>query len=340
MKFEDLRDHLKKYLANLYIITTDEYFLLLEASNQIREKACASGFKERSVLAVSDHNFRWEILLDFNQSQSLFGRKRLIELRIPTKKIGKDGCVALQQYGSSLNVDDNVTIVSMPRLDLVTRKAAWFTELQEKGIHIDIPLLKREDLPKWIASSLAKQQQSTDQISLELIADRVEGNLLEAHQEIQKLRLLYPAGVITLEQCKDSTDDVAHHHISELNEALLKGDTVRLVKIVENLKSKTEALPLVLWRVLDEIRTLLRLKIKLLSKRPVSLLLKEQRIWGKRGLLMEAVLPHFSLGVLQTALIDGAKVDMVIKNVPTELSAGDGWEELLQLVVRVSQERN
>src|SRR3954470_18034980 len=183
-RLDALDAHLAKSLAPLYVIASDEHLLALEAADRIRKTARAQGLSEREVLTV-ERGFKWGELLAANQSQSLFGDKKLIELRIPTGKPGKDGGQALQNYAAASS-PDNVTLISLPKLDWTTQKSAWVGALQQAGVFIDIPLVERAQLPAWIGARLAAQKQSADRQSVDFIVERVEGNLLAAHQEIQK----------------------------------------------------------------------------------------------------------------------------------------------------------
>jgi len=334
LRFDALDGHLAKTLAPLYVITSDEHLLALEASDKIRKSARSNGCSERDVLVV-DRSFKWGELLAANQSQSLFGDKKLIELRIPTGKPGKDGGQALQNYIATLN-PDNVTIISLPKLDWATQKAAWVATLQQSAVYIDIPLVERAHLPNWIGIRLAAQQQSADRQSLDFIADRVEGNLLAAHQEIQKLALLHPPGKLSFEQCHDAVLNVARYDVFKLNEAMLVGDTARLVRMMDGLKGEGEALPLVLWAVSEEIRTLLKLKSAASQGRPIPALLKEYRIWGPRERLMEPALRRLSLATLEAALKDAAQIDKMVKGLRAKAFSGDAWDALLQLGLKVA----
>jgi len=334
LRFDALDGHLGKTLAPLYVITSDEHLLALEASDKIRKSARRNGCSERDVLVV-DRSFKWGELLAANQSQSLFGDKKLIELRIPTGKPGKDGGQALQNYTATLN-PDNVTIISLPKLDWATQKATWVATLQQSSVYIDIPLVERAHLPNWIGVRLAAQQQSADRQSLDFIADRVEGNLLAAHQEIQKLALLHPPGKLSFEQCHDAVLNVARYDVFKLNEAMLVGDTARLVRMMDGLKGEGEALPLVLWALSEEIRTLLKLKSAASQGRPIPALLKEYRIWGPRERLMEPALRRLSLATLEAALKDAAQIDKMVKGLRAKTFAGDAWDALLQLGLKVA----
>src|SRR3990167_3836172 len=169
LRIDALDTHLTKSLAPLYVITSDEHLLALEAADKIRKTARAQGFSEREVLMV-ERGFKWGELLAANQSQSLFGDKKLIELRIPTGKPGKDGGQALQQYAAHLN-PDNVTLITLPKLDWATQKAAWVATLQQSGVYIEIPMIERAQLPAWIGVRLAAQRQSADKQGIDFIAD-------------------------------------------------------------------------------------------------------------------------------------------------------------------------
>lgn len=337
LRHDSLDAHLGKSLAPLYVIASDEHLLALEAADKIRRSARANGYTEREVLVV-ERSFKWGELLAANQSQSLFGDKKLIELRIPTGKPGKDGGQALQDYAANLS-PDNLTIISLPKLDWATQKAAWVGALQQAAVYIDIPLVERAQLPGWIGNRLAAQQQSADRPCLDFIADRVEGNLLAAHQEIQKLALLYPAGQLSFEQVQDAVLNVARYDVFKLNEAMLSGDIARLTRMMEGLKGEGEALPLVLWAVTEEIRTLLKLKSGMAQGKPVGALLKEYRIWGPRERLMEPALRRIGLATLEQALQEAALVDRMVKGLRARSFAGDPWDALLQLGLKLARGR-
>jgi DNA polymerase-3 subunit delta len=335
LRAEALDAHVAKTLAPLYVITSDEHLLALEAADKIRKAARAQGYSERDVLSV-ERNFKWGELLAANQAMSLFGDKKLIELRIPSGKPGKDGGAALQAYAKDLS-PDNLTLITLPKLDWQTQKAAWVAALQQSAVYIDIPSIERNALPGWIANRLAAQGQSADRASLDFIADRVEGNLLAAHQEIQKLGLLHEAGKLTQEQVQDAVLNVARYDVFKLSEAMLAGDPARLIRMLEGLKGEGEALPLVLWAVSEEIRTLLKLKAAMAQGRPLPALMKEYRIWGPRERMMEPALRRVSLATLEAAMQQAAQVDKMVKGLRAKQFAGDAWDAMLQLALKVAR---
>jgi DNA polymerase-3 subunit delta len=335
LRLDALDAHLAKSLAPLYVITSDEHLLALEAADKIRKTARAQGLTEREVLVV-ERSFKWGELLAANQSQSLFGDRKLIELRIPTGKPGKDGGQALQEYVNALS-PDNVTLITLPKLDWQTQKSAWVGALQQAGVYIDIPLVERTQLPAWIGARLAAQRQSADKQSIDFIADRVEGNLLAAYQELQKLALLHPEGKLSFEQIHDAVLNVARYDVFKLNEAMLSGDAARLVRMLDGLKGEGEALPLVLWAMAEEIRTLLKLKSGVAQGRALGMLLKEYRIWGPRERMMEPALRRLKLATLEAALQEAAQIDKMVKGLRAKAFAGDAWDALLQLGLRVAR---
>lgn len=335
LRVDGLEGHLAKTIAPLYVISSDEHLLALEAADKIRRAARASGYSERDVLTV-ERNFKWGELLAANNEMSLFGDKKLIELRIPTGKPGKDGGAALQSYAKDLS-PDNLTLITLPKLDWQTAKAAWVGALQQAAVYIEIPTIERAALPGWIGTRLAAQGQSADRPGLDFIADRVEGNLLAAHQEIQKLGLLHEPGKLTFEQVHDAVLNVARYDVFKLSEAMLLGDPARLVRMLEGLKGEGEALPLVLWAVAEEIRTLLKLKAAMAQGRPLGALLKEYRIWGPKERMMEPALRRIPLATLEQALQDAAQVDKMIKGLRAKAFAGDAWDAMLQLALKVAR---
>ncbi len=340
LRAEALDAHLEKSLAPLYVISSDEHLLAMEAADRIRKRARTTGFSEREVLIV-DRYFKWGELTSSQQSMSLFGDKKLIELRMPTGKPGKEGGQALQEYAvssaASTTADETLTLITLPKLDWATQKSAWVGALQRTAVYIAIPVVERNHLANWIGQRLAAQGQSADKIALDFMVERVEGNLLAAHQEIRKLGLLYPEGRLTVEQVHDAVLNVARYDVFKLSEAMLAGDVPRLVRMLEGLKGEGEALPLVLWAVADEIRTLLKLKLGVNDGRPLAMLMKEYRIWGPRERLIPNAITRVTLRTLQTAMHESAQIDKMIKGLCAREFAGDSWDALLQLAMRIAR---
>ncbi len=332
VRLDALSAHLAKRLAPLYLVHGDEHLLAIEASDRIRAAARKADFNERDVLQV-DRYFKWNRLVESGQSLSLFGERKLIELRIPGGKPGKDGSAALQAYAKTVTEGDTITLITLPRLDGDQKKSAWFSALDGVGVTIEAPVVDRTRLPAWIADRLAAQGQSADGDSLAFLADRVEGNLLAAHQEVQKLGLLYPIGQLRFEDVRDAVLDVARYDVFKLGEAMLAGDAARVARMVEGLRGEGESPVLVHWAVTEEVRALFRAKLGVANGQPLSTLLRSLRVWGARERVFEGAMRRLSLPVLRDALARCAEIDRIVKGLRSIGSQpmGDAWTELSRL---------
>ena len=333
LKGEQLAAHLERELRPLYVVYGDEPLLVIEAADAIRARARQQGYSEREVLTVLPH-FDWGQLLAAGGNLSLFGDRKLIDLRIPTGKPGKEGGAALQDWCRKLS-PDNLLLVTLPELDWREEKAVWFTTLVNAGVAIKLNAPPLAELPGWIAGRLRRQQQSADLESLKFIAERVEGNLLAAHQEIQKLGLLYPAGALSLAQIREAVLNVARYDIDGLREALLAGDIARLSRTLDGLMHEGEAPPLVLWAMSEEIRALAILRSGLDRGRPLEQLLKEAKVWGPRQNPVKKALQRLSTATLEAALQHAGKIDRLAKGV----GQGNIWEEFLRLGLSLSTQK-
>lgn len=329
LKGEQLAAHLERELRPLYVLYGDEPLLVLEAADVLRAKARQKGYSEREVLTVLPH-FDWGTLLAAGGNMSLFGDRKLIDLRIPTGKPGKEGSTALQQWCQHLS-PDNLLLITLPELDWREEKSAWFTALVNAGVVIKLMAPPLAELPGWIAGRLRRQQQSADLDSLKFIAERVEGNLLAAHQEIQKIGLLYPTGQLTPAQVREAVLNVARYDIDGLREALLSGDLVRLKRTLDGLMQEGEAPPLVLWAMSEEIRALTTIRIGMDAGKSVDMLLKEAKVWGPRANPVKKALQRLSTAALEDALRHAGQIDRLIKGI----GQGNVWEEFLRLGLRL-----
>ncbi len=332
LRSEQLAQHLSRALSSLYVVQGDEPLLALEAADAIRAKARSQGHSEREVLSVERY-FDWSQLAAAGASMSLFAEKRLIELRIPTGKPGTEGAKALESYCANL-APDTVTLVLLPSLDKKSQDTAWYHALTATAVVVTIATIERARLPDWISARLAAQKQKAARESLEFIADCVEGNLLAAHQEIQKLGLLHPAGEISDEAIRAAVLNVARYDVADLSAALLAGDTARLARILEGLEGEGEALPRVLWVLAEEIRALARIQTGLSGGQALQDLLNTARVWREpRKTLISRAARTVPPAAVRNALRHAARIDRMAKGV----GDGDPWNELLQLGMRFAR---
>ena len=255
-----------------------------------------------------------------------------MDVRIRCGKPGVEGAQSLQDYCQQLNAD-TVTLISLPRLDKTAQNSKWFTALAEHGVVIAAEEIALNALPAWIAGRLKRQGQSADRDTLAFLAERVEGNLLAAFQEIQKLALLFPAGPLSFEQVKDAVMDVARYDVFKLSEAMLAGDTARFARILDGLRAEGTATVLILWALAEDIRTLGKVLRAMQHSGNLASALRDARVWGVRQKLMERAVRRFNPAIAERALRQAAHVDKVVKG----LRRGDVWDELLQLGMRCAR---
>ncbi len=339
-----LAPHLQKGVKPLYTLHGDEPLLIQEAADAIRAAARAQGYTERTVHTVAGAHFDWSEVLAAGGSLSLFADKQIVEIRIPSGKPGKEGSPALQQLAeTSQGNDATLTLVLLPRLDRMTKTGAWFSALESFGVTVQVEPVERAGLPQWIAQRLAQQGQRVaageeGQRTLQFFADRVEGNLLAAHQEIQKLALLYPAGELGFAQVESAVLNVARYDVFKLSEAVLAGQVARVQRMLDGLQAEGEAQVLVHYTLSEDIRALKRVKDATAAGRPLPMAMREQRVWGVKERLFERVLPRLTTTTLDNLLHSAHLVDGIVKGLKAPGWPTDGWQALQRLAMGLCQE--
>jgi len=343
LRADQLSQHLRQCaegagrLRPIYTVHGDEALLAQEATDALRAAARAAGHTERQVHTVAGAHFDWSGLLGASQAMSLFADRQIIEIRIPSGKPGKDGSEALQRYCEHLS-DDVVTLVQLPKLDRTQQASAWFTALDRAGITLRVDTVERQALPAWIAQRLAAQGQRVQggeagQRTLAFFADRVEGNLLAAHQEVQKLGLLYPQGELTFEQIEAAVLNVARYDVFKLGEAVLAGQVPRALRMLEGLQAEGEAAVLVHWTLANDILALKRARDALNAGKPLPMAVREARVWGVKERLFERAVPVLTDDAL-AQLVEAAQVcDGLVKGLRHPDWPHDAWEGLRRLAL-------
>lgn len=327
---EQLAPQLSRSLKPLYIITGDETLLALEAADLIRTKAREAGYSERETFIV-ESGFEWSRLLEAGQSLSLFATRRMIDLRVPNGKPGTEGSKMLQRYAERLP-PDVLTLITLPKLDRQTQTSAWFTVLETHGVIVNADPVPVERLGGWLRQRLKAQAQDADEETLSFITDRVQGNLLAAHQEVLKLGLLFPAGKLELDRVRNAVVDVARFDVFQLGETLLKGDAHRFVRMMDGLKSEGTAGTLVLWAITEEVRALKRVLELVAQGQPIANAMRESRVWGTRARLLPGALRRMKVRELENQLLRAARVDRMLKG----LDSQDPWNAMLDMGLRLA----
>ena len=304
-----------KSLAPLYAIYGEEPLGALEASDTLRELAKSHGYVEREVF-TAETGFDFSRLAAAGNALSLFATQRMIELRIPTGKPGKEGSAAIEAYCQRLP-DDTITLITMPDMDWQGKQTKWFLALESAATMIESMPVTREHLPRWLAARLTRLQLNANTEALEFLADCIEGNLLAAKQEIEKLALLYPAGEVTLTMMTDSVANVSRYSTVSLLAAIHAGDTARIARTLDGLKAENEPTVLILWMLTNELRQLLR---------SVGVTQSGRAAFGGKVRDIEKLSKKHSAGSLVRLNKQAAQIDRMIKGV----NSHDVWDALLQ----------
>jgi DNA polymerase-3 subunit delta len=316
---EDLGGHLAAGLASLYVVHGDEPLLALEAGDAIRAAARQAGATEREVLVV-EPGFKWDGFLAANANMGLFGERKLVDLRIPSGKPGVEGTKALERYAAAPN-PDNVTLVTLPRLDRAAQSAPWFLALCDGGVTVPVQPLVREALPRWIASRLAAQGQKAGRDTLAFLAERCEGNLLAARQEIEKLALVLPQGELEQARVEEAVADVARYDVFQLSEAWLAGDSARALRILEVLEAEGEAPTLAVWQLGEDLHALAGVLQAVHGGTPLGAAVRNARVWGKRSSALERAARRVRPDAIVPLLAALARLDALAKG----LGTGSAW---------------
>jgi DNA polymerase-3 subunit delta len=318
IRARQLDAHLKKGLAKLYAVHGAEALLALEAADRIRDAARRSGCTEREIF-FAEPGADWNRLGAAAANLSLFASKRLLELRIPTGKPGVEGARAIEAWCANLG-DDTVALVMLPELDWQQQKSRWFEALDATGVLVEAQPVTRDELPEWLAERLGRQDQTASVETLEWLADRVEGNLLAAKQEVDKLALLLPRGEITLAAIREAVTDVSRFERDTLVDAIHGDDPARIARIVESLEAEGEPLPLLLWTLAEELRMMMAVAA---GQRPRRFLPPE-----RMQALARAAKRHDAASFGREVL-RAHRIDRMIKGV----EAGDPWDGVLELAL-------
>ncbi|NJD08852.1 MAG: DNA polymerase III subunit delta [Methylococcaceae bacterium] len=326
LRLEQLAGQLGKGLAPVYVLSGDEPLQLGEALDAIRVQARSEGYENRELF-YADQSFGWGDFMMAADSMSLFGDRRLIDLRLPAKP-DKEGAEALQRYGAR-PADDTVLVVSLPRLTAAEQKAKWFQALDAAGVFIQVWPLEGAQLIGWLDRRLGQRNMLADRSSLAILAARVEGNLLAAAQEIEKLHILYGSSRIDDDMMRKAVADSARYDVYDLAEAAMLGQMVRAHRVLAGLRAEGVAAPVALWALARDIRLVVAVKGHMtagLSEDMAFARLKE-KVFDKRRTGVSKAVQRLSQSQAEQALLACARTDRIIKGA----EAGDDWDALLEV---------
>lgn len=328
---ERLLPQLKQPLQALYVLHGEEALLRIEALDAIRAAAKEQGYLNRET-HTPDTAADWQDLLASTNSIGLFAELKLLEIHLPGGKPGKAGGEAIEQLAANLP-PDTVTVILLPKLERAQTQAKWFAALSRSGTVVEAKAVDAQALPGWIRGRLAQHHLSIGNEALALFAERVEGNLLAAKQEIDKLALLYPAGhELGIAEIEAAVADVARFDVFQLAAAWMSGEPARVVRLLEGLEADGEEPVMLLWMLADDIRTLIRLTAALKQGQTVAQVRNSLRLWGSKQQLAPLSVRRIATPRLISALQECARIDRIIKGAET----GEAWPAIRQLLVSLA----
>jgi len=331
LKQQQFISHLKKdALAPVYFITGDEPLLVQECTDLLRHHARQQGFSEREVLNV-EAQFDWSELQQTAGNLSLFAQQRLIELRLGNKEFGTKGSQALLHYLQQAPTDI-LLLINAGRQTAAAQKSKWFQALDKAGIIVQIYTIEATQLPAWIASRLREQKVQASQDAIALIAERAEGHLLAAAQEIEKLKLLYPDTTLDVEHVLEAVTDSARFEVFGWLDTVLSGDAKRLVRQLNRLRAEGVEVILIASLLAREIHTLYHLAHAKQQGQSIDKLFFQYKVWKNRQAMVKKALQRHSLATLVHMLRDAVELEKMVKGA----AAGDAWQSSLQLGLKIA----
>ncbi len=340
LKPEQLGDHLQRQLLPLYLVSGDELLLVQEACDAIRARCREQGCEEREILTV-EGKYNWDNLLQSSAELSLFATRKLIELRIPNGKPGTAGSKALLQYLQSPN-PNNVLLIVAGKVERQSTNSKWFKALDQAGVVVQVWPVGARQMPGWIQARLRQRGLHIDADALQILSERVEGNLLAAAQEVEKLALFADSKTINCDVVRGAVADNARYNLFAMVDQALAGDAAAALRMLQGLRAEGEQPPLVLWAISRELRLLYRCRDALDRGQPQLRVLRDQRVWEQRQPIVAAALQRHPLAGLAELIQRAAAADRAVKGMSPSTTNGaaddNAWHLLTDLLLALARE--
>ena len=327
---DNLPGHLARQLAGIYLVSGDEPLLANEAADAIRAKARAAGFTERE-LNIVERGFDWQALLANSRALSLFAERKIIEIRMTNPTPGEQGADAIIDLASA-GSPDNLVLIITGKMDARTQGSRWVSAIEKHGAVVQIWPVDAPRLPAWIRERLGRHKLQADQAAAALLAERVEGNLLAAHQEVEKLALLLPPGAVSAETVADAVADSARFDVLQLGEAAMRAQAARAVRILEGLRGEGVEPPIVLWALNKDLQWLARAQHLMRQGQSADSAMNAIYVWRARQAAMKQALGRLKPAHVRALLLDAERADRAIKGVLRT----SPWVEFERLVARLA----
>lgn len=325
---DNLASALARGLAPIYLISGDDPLLVNEAADAVRARARSDGFTERD-LHVVERGFDWNTLLADSRAMSLFAERKIIEIRMTNPTPGEQGGSAIVELAEQSS-PDNVVLVITGKMDGRTQSSKWVSAIEKHGTVVQIWPLDLNRLPGWIRDRLSRHGLQADAAAAAVLAERVEGNLLAAHQEVEKLALLLPSGPVTTQAVLDAVADSARFDVLQLGEAAMRGQVTRALRILEGLRGEGVDAVLALWAINKDLQWIARVQHLMRNGQSADSAMNAVYVWRPRQAAMKQALARLKGDAVRELLLDAGRVDRAIKGV----LRADAWVEMEGLLAR------
>lgn len=321
IQLQQLAPSLTRSLAPVYLICGDEPLQLGDGAKAVRDAARARGFEERELLEV-ESGFDWGRLAAAADALSLFSTRKIIELRLGSARIGREGSDAVRAYCRN-PAEDNLLLILAPGLEWKELKAKWVQELDRTGVVLQVRQIEGPRLVAWIEQRLRERGLRPGPGAAALLSERVEGNLLAAAQEVEKLWLLFGEGDLDRDRLATAISDSARYDLFDLTGAAVSGERARVQRIVKGLAAEGTAPALVLWVLARELRMLASVS-HAAPRGGTAAAFRAHGVWASRQGAVMSALKRLSTAQLQGLVARCALADRQIKG----QAIGDPWQEL------------
>jgi DNA polymerase-3 subunit delta len=330
IKADQLAAQLNKKSSQIYLVNGDEPLIVEESCDLIRAQLKKDGFEEREVLHV-ETGFKWEYLLECANALSLFADKRLIEIRLGSQKINKAASKILQEYIKYAPAENTLLLIG-DKLDGAAKKSAWYKSIEQQGCIVEVWPIESAQLPLWLKKRAAAQNLKLEPDAIAILCDRIEGNLLAAKQELDKLLLLQGDTPLSADDIISAVADSSRYDVFSLMDAIIFRQSERSLKILQVLRQEAVEPTIILWAISREIRLLHELKTGLSQGQSYESLCSKLRIWGKKKQSLQQAATCQSFDSLESLLRQCANVDQIIKGMKT----GDHWLQITDMALSLS----
>ncbi|TDG12575.1 DNA polymerase III subunit delta [Seongchinamella unica] len=332
---EKLAGQLQQQLLPVYLISGDEPLLVQECCDQVRQAARNAGCSDREIIDSGAPGFKWDEIIASASAMSLFADRKLVELRVPSGKPGTEGSKALVEYLQVSEGSDDVLLIIAGKIDKQSTNSKWYKALDAAGATVQVWPVDARDLPRWLQQRVSAAGMAIDNEALQLLCERVEGNLLAAVQEVEKLQLLAEDGQITAATVTASVSNNARYNLFDMTDSALKGNAAGSLKMLHGLRGEGTEPAVALWALLREIRTLHQARQAVDSGQNPQQALSALRVWKNRMSLMQGALGRHSRASLNRLLEQATAVDGSIKG----FAGGKPWDNLETLILELAGAR-